>query len=412
MLATGQPSQSLNFGRLDSMPRTVPAGVANHLNNNRHTFMAAAWQIRRTDGTVFRFTSASRDMRLDFDDGEGTQTFSAREGFRRTNLSDDVEMNVGNMEVLAFFDDASIKEEELRQGLFDFSEVRIAFFNAMSPQDGIIKMLRGQLAEVVVSPQGWFNVELRDIMQLFSKELGEYYSRDCRTDLGSSRCRVPVLQDLTQASTLQRGQSVSTGQFVRVNLTGSTDDPLLPTDFNNLIFEVTTGGATDAAPVVYDETVGNSTNDGSAVLVARNAWVYAAAVTAVDLTEPRRKFTVTELTPNSGHTVSDRTPDSLGFPDDWFNFGSVQFGSGENVGSPKEVRAFTADDGVTIEQVIELFESLPFDIQIGDVLQITPGCDKRLSICGTKFNNAVNFVGEPYVPGQDVLGQYPDARSS
>jgi hypothetical protein len=391
------------------MARTVPTALANHLNNNRLTTISVAWQLVRRDGTAFRFTSATRDVTLDF--GDGNQTFSAREGFQRTNISDDSELNVGNLDVLAFFDDASIKESELRRGLFDFADVRIAFFNAETPSDGIIKMLRGQLGEVTVSPQGWFNAELRDMMQLYTKELGEYYSRDCRDDLGGPRCRVPVLQARTAASVLQRSTAVALGDFYRVDLAANGLDPINPNDFNDLIFEVTTAGTTAGTAPTFDETVGNTTADGTAVLTARNAWVYAATVSAVDPSEPRRSFTVTQLTPNAGHTITGKTPATLGFPDDWFNFGLVEFATGSNAGIAKEVRTFTADDGVTIEQDIELFEALPFDIEMGDVLQITPGCDKRLETCGSKFLNAINFVGEPYVPGSDVLGQYPDARS-
>ena len=38
------------------------------------------------------------------------------------------------------------------------------------------------------------------------------------------------------------------------------------------------------------------------------------------------------------------------------------------------------------------------------------GCDKRLATCIDRFANVLNFRGEPYVPGQDALTHYPDAR--
>jgi len=39
----------------------------------------------------------------------------------------------------------------------------------------------------------------------------------------------------------------------------------------------------------------------------------------------------------------------------------------------------------------------------GDKYRAVIGCDKRFETCIKKFNNAVNFRGEPHVPGYDEL---------
>jgi len=143
------------------------------------------------------------------------------------------------------------------------------------------------------------------------------------------------------------------------------------------------------------------------VLTANHSWMRLAEVSAVG-SNPRRDFTVTELTPTSGQAVgTNRTPSSLGFPNDWFNGGAVRFETGNNLGVSEEVRDFVEGAGT---QTIELFEDMPFTIVVGDKLRIFAGCDKTNAICISKFNNGINFVGEPYVPGEDVLGQYPDAK--
>jgi uncharacterized phage protein (TIGR02218 family) len=128
----------------------------------------------------------------------------------------------------------------------------------------------------------------------------------------------------------------------------------------------------------------------------------------VDGTDPRKKFTVTELTPNSGGTTTGRDQ----FPDDAMNGGAVIWETGNNAGKVMEVRDFTADDGVTIEQILELFLQMPFDIEIGDTARVYRGCDKILSTCLTPFANVVNFRGEPYVPGADEAFSFPDAQQS
>jgi hypothetical protein len=38
------------------------------------------------------------------------------------------------------------------------------------------------------------------------------------------------------------------------------------------------------------------------------------------------------------------------------------------------------------------------------------GCDHTLQTCHARFGNAINFQGEPFVPGNDLLARYPGAR--
>jgi uncharacterized phage protein (TIGR02218 family) len=35
------------------------------------------------------------------------------------------------------------------------------------------------------------------------------------------------------------------------------------------------------------------------------------------------------------------------------------------------------------------------------------GCDHTLDTCATRFGNAINFQGEPFLPGNDLLTRYP-----
>lgn len=39
------------------------------------------------------------------------------------------------------------------------------------------------------------------------------------------------------------------------------------------------------------------------------------------------------------------------------------------------------------------------------------GCDHTLATCATRFANALNFRGEPYLPGNDLLARYPTSAS-
>ena len=45
----------------------------------------------------------------------------------------------------------------------------------------------------------------------------------------------------------------------------------------------------------------------------------------------------------------------------------------------------------------------------GALVEIEQGCDKMLATCAGRFGNAVNFRGEPWLPGIDLLTRYPGA---
>ena len=38
---------------------------------------------------------------------------------------------------------------------------------------------------------------------------------------------------------------------------------------------------------------------------------------------------------------------------------------------------------------------------------VREGCDRTLATCATRFGNAVNFRGEPFLPGNDLISRYP-----
>ena len=81
---------------------------------------------------------------------------------------------------------------------------------------------------------------------------------------------------------------------------------------------------------------------------------------------------------------------SLTQENSYFNYGKVRFVTGKNALKEVEVKEFNNKEIVTIL-------SLPYNIEIGDEYEITVGCDKKFSSCVGKFNNAVNFRGEPHI---------------
>lgn len=80
----------------------------------------------------------------------------------------------------------------------------------------------------------------------------------------------------------------------------------------------------------------------------------------------------------------------------WFDHGLLSWSTGANAGLAMEVRSFAAG-------LFTLFLPMPRAIAAGDAYRVTVGCDRRFATCRDKFDNAVNFQGEPHVPGNDFL---------
>jgi uncharacterized phage protein (TIGR02218 family) len=78
----------------------------------------------------------------------------------------------------------------------------------------------------------------------------------------------------------------------------------------------------------------------------------------------------------------------------YYNHGVIRFLSGEKKGIVLDVKSFK-------DQVVELVLRPIIKLNVGDEYEITAGCDKQLSTCIKKFNNAINFRGEPYI--SDVI---------
>jgi uncharacterized phage protein (TIGR02218 family) len=82
---------------------------------------------------------------------------------------------------------------------------------------------------------------------------------------------------------------------------------------------------------------------------------------------------------------------------EYFNFGSLVFTSGLNIGKSIEVRTFVSPNSFAAQL------QPPFSIAVGDTFSVTAGCDKSIVTCTTKFNNSINFRGFPTVPGLDRM---------
>lgn len=118
----------------------------------------------------------------------------------------------------------------------------------------------------------------------------------------------------------------------------------------------------------------------------------------VDLTEPQffREGAVAEIISDGRFRVEglvDVAPaDFAGGRLDWLG--------GANAGTSAEVLSASATE-------IAIAAAPARAIGAGDAFRLVAGCDKTFATCRGRFQNAENFRGFPYIPGDDAVLTYP-----
>lgn len=171
--------------------------------------------------------------------------------------------------------------------------------------------------------------------------------------------------------------------------------------YENRIYECTIAGTSGVGAPVFSTTVDTTTVDGTATFTSRQAWMRHAEIDTITDT---KNFTLAVAF------------DEARAVDDYFNGGAIEFESGSNDNIVFEMR-----DWVQSTRTVTIFLPTSFVVAAGDKVRLYPGCDKRSTTCVTKFvipnsqdfndGNIKNFRGEPFVPGQDEMFRYPDAKS-
>jgi uncharacterized phage protein (TIGR02218 family) len=88
--------------------------------------------------------------------------------------------------------------------------------------------------------------------------------------------------------------------------------------------------------------------------------------------------------------------------DDRYVLGRLRYLGGTNCGLASVVTA-AAGNSISIRDLPRA------PVEPGCPIELREGCDKRFETCRDRFANAINFRGEPYLPGTDLLTRYPGA---
>lgn len=183
--------------------KLISAEMKAHIEGEVST-LASCWKIVRQDGQKFFYTE--HDAPITY----GGDIYKATGGFNKSAISSNATFSVDEMEVSGFLEDAGIRDEEMRNGAFDFAKVEVFAVNYNDLSMGIIKLRSGWFGEIRTSDTGAFLVELRGLVDMLGTKIGMTYLPECSRDLGDDKCGIDLYARRHQA-----GKVYKVGQRVR-----------------------------------------------------------------------------------------------------------------------------------------------------------------------------------------------------
>lgn len=161
--------------------KTIPIALQSHLDEDA-TNTCLLTKIQTKSGQIFGFTDL--DEAIVYDDGEGSVTYSAENGFTPSRLQEAADMAVDNAELMGVVSDSGITVQEIRAGLFDSATVTVYRVNYLSLSAGHEVVAYGRSGQTTFSATGW-KTEFRSLTQLLKQPISVPYSLECRARFGS-----------------------------------------------------------------------------------------------------------------------------------------------------------------------------------------------------------------------------------
>ena len=92
---------------------------------------------------------------------------------------------IDNLEVTGILDSADIVDADIEAGFYDFARIDVYACNWADLTQGTLQLRRGWLGQVTRADT-YYVAELRGLHDLLQRPIGDYYTPECRFDLGDS----------------------------------------------------------------------------------------------------------------------------------------------------------------------------------------------------------------------------------
>jgi hypothetical protein len=304
---------------------------------------------------VVGLTSNTRDIVLP---GHPGLTFRSAAGMIPSEISQSFG-EVPTMEFQGIYSDELFRPRQVMSGAFDDASVEIFTAPWDDPNLGELVLFTGNLAEIEHHGT-FFKGEIRGLSARLSQETGPVTSRRCRVPFRSTACGF-------------------TDTWITIGGATFADKPS-PLPANTYPLTISVSASISGGP--------RSTGfnfDGNNYLLFDGTDLYNSVLPAYGLP-----------------------------PTGFFNDGKITISwidTQAPIGSPtlvveREIATYELDE-TGDRFVITYKRPLPASGILGiDAIVLTTGCTKRIEDC-QKYNNVINFRGEPYVPGLETINRVP-----
>ncbi len=194
--------------------RSVSSGLQAKMNAGLAQLCHIA-KITRKGGTVLRLTDTDAPVTIS---GDGTYvpdnslqfsaiTTTANNGIQSTNCN-------------VLFSPDGIDEVDVIRGLYDNAAIELCVVDWSNPSLGKLILMTGNLSVFTVTDKKTGQFEVKGKLTRGDARIGEYYTYECRADLGDSRCKV----DLSTVTTTGAVVSTLRDTIITVTLADTPTD--------------------------------------------------------------------------------------------------------------------------------------------------------------------------------------------
>lgn len=361
-----------------------------------------------TGASAIGFTSNSRDMTLP---GHPGVTFHSSPGITPTI----VEQTLGEtstLELSGVYQTSIFERTDVISGKYSFATVEV-FSACWDDTDlGELVHFKGTIADF--KDYGtYFTAEGRGLIGQLSVDVSEVTQRTCRVkQFGNSICKKVLTGSFTYDATAdvagavitETAHGMTTGEPLYPTVTSGSINPELTAlnpyyviydTANSFKLATSYANAIAGTAITLTDAVGTvQINRGVVVIggvaynITQTSVEGSAAISVAGLIFDTSTF--------DGNDPADST--ALGLYAPYFKNGTITALDGDNAGITREIASAAEATGGHPFMFIETKRPFPFPVVSGTLFDLQMGCDRTMEKC-REFVNAVNFAGEPYVPG-------------
>ncbi|MDE1901660.1 MAG: DUF2163 domain-containing protein [Alphaproteobacteria bacterium] len=193
--------------------KNISAALQTHLSGELTT-LAYLVKITRADGVIKAFTTHDNDMTLD------DVTYLADGAVTPSSIESRAGLAVDNLDITGILDSADIADADIAAGFYDFARVDVYACNWADTTMGAVQLRRGWLGQVTRAVTHYV-AELRGLHDLLQRPVGDYYTPECRFDLGDARCGVDIAAQTVTGSVTAATDSATFADSAQMAATGA-----------------------------------------------------------------------------------------------------------------------------------------------------------------------------------------------